>query len=365
MKQSLGTFDALCASIRYSGDRARPFSTGSSSSQAGIADTVARIRSTALQVTNKTVPLIHRACGRVADRLLLPVVPEAYIMADPTPNAFAPAWATGERPIVVLHSGLVQLLSATEIEFVIGHELGHLGLRHGEILGIGQRSEFELLQVRSTQRAAEISADRVGLLACRSLHLAARVMIKTASGLPCELLGFDIDAFIRQMERDPAETSREWELDLSHPSLPLRLWSLLRFGHTETYATLSGQGANGLPLGDIDAEIETKLAAIGDGAMSSIEEEMYQKALMWAGLCLVMSDEVIQPHEHTALVALVGSDLADKAVAFAATHGRDVVQGKYNDAKRRLSSAGPELQQRFRSAEEAFRFTLGMDRNEQ
>lgn len=363
MKQTAETFDELCTAVRYAGDRPRTTSPTPPAATTNVADLIARIRSTALQVTNKTVPLIHRACERVAERLLLHEMPEVYIMADPTPNAFAPAWAAGHRPIFVLHSGLVQLLSATEIEFVIGHELGHLGMRHGQLFGTGPTSEYEALQARSFQRAAEISADRVGLLASRSMHLAARVMIKTASGLPSELLGFDIDAFIKQMDRDPAEVSREWELDLSHPSLPLRLWSLLRFGHTDTYALLSGQGASGSPLNTIDAEIESRLQAMGDGALTSIEEDMYQKALMWAGLSLVMSDNVIQPDEEEALMQLVGNDLAAKAIVFAKTHGREAVETKYAEAQRRLEAAGQVIQQRFRTAEEAFRFTLGMDNN--
>src|SRR5512134_204970 len=106
MKQTADTFDELCTAVRYSGDRPRTTYTSSSTNTNNVADLVARIRSTALQVTNKIVPLIHRACERVSERLLLHEMPEVYIMADPTPNAFAPAWAAGHRPIFVLHSGL-------------------------------------------------------------------------------------------------------------------------------------------------------------------------------------------------------------------------------------------------------------------
>ncbi len=357
--QQAETFTDLCAAARYVGDTPR-----SAPANVNVADLIARIRSSALKVTAKTVPQVHRACVRVAERLLLPEEAEVYIMANPTPNAFAPAWAVGHRPIIVLHSGLVQLLSITELEVIIGHELGHLGLRHSNLYATTPTSEYDALQLRSYQRAAEISADRVGLLACRSMHLAARVMIKTASGLPDDLLGFDIDAFVLQMERDPSEVSRQWELELTHPSLPLRLWALLRFAHSDVYATLSGQGASGSPLSIIDTEISERLSAMGDGALTSMEEDVYQKALMWAGLSLVMSDNIIQAHEEEALVQLVGKELAEKAITFAKAHGKDAVEVKYTEAKRRLESVGSSMVQRFRTAEEAFRFTLGVDRKD-
>lgn len=356
------SFPEVCDTVRYSGDRPRE-SVRAMPASLSITDQIAQIRSTALRVTNKTVPLINRACERVAERLLLSEPAEVYIMADATPNAFAPAWASGNRPIIVLHSGLVQLLSVTEIEFIIGHELGHLGLRHGALFSRSASSEFERLQTRSYQRAAEISADRIGLVACRSIHITASVMIKTASGLPAEHLGIDIDTFVSQMNRDPSEISREWELDLTHPSLPLRLWALLRFAHADTYAVLSGQGANGASIAAIDAEIDERMQAIGDGALTSIEEEIYQKALTWTGLMLVTSEGPIRQDAHDALVQLVGSDLALKAIDFAVTHGRVAVENKYLEAKHRLTSVSPTIQEKFRIAEEAFRFTIDVEKN--
>ncbi|MBK7032798.1 MAG: M48 family metallopeptidase [Candidatus Kapabacteria bacterium] len=357
------SFAELCVAVRYSGDRPRAHARSTSASTSVI-DQVAQIRSTALQVTSRTVPLIHRACERVAERLLLQEAAEVYVVAEPTPNAFAPAWASGDRPIVVLHSGLVQLLSATEIEFVIGHELGHLGMRHGALFANAASSEFERLQARSFQRAAEISADRIGLLACRSIHLTASVMIKTASGLPSEHLGIDIGTFVAQMDRDPAEISREWELDLTHPSLPLRLWALLRFAHADRYAVLSGQGASGAPMAIIDSEIDERMQKIGDGALTAIEEDVYLKALTWAGLSLVMADSFVQPEDETALIQLVGADLARKAIDFATTHGRTAVDLKYTESVQRLASVGTAIQERFRVAEEAFRFTIDQSRKQ-
>ncbi len=52
-------------------------------------------------------------------------MPKVYIIDDPSPNAFA----TGRDPnhsIVAVTSGLLEMLSDTELEGVIAHELGHV-----------------------------------------------------------------------------------------------------------------------------------------------------------------------------------------------------------------------------------------------
>jgi heat shock protein HtpX len=55
-------------------------------------------------------------------------MPKVYIVDDPAPNAFA----TGRDPqhaVVAVTSGLLPLLSRTELEGVIAHELSHVGNR--------------------------------------------------------------------------------------------------------------------------------------------------------------------------------------------------------------------------------------------
>lgn len=355
MYEDLG-FQGMCRRVRFTLDEPYDDADGRESL---LADFVARVRSTGLQVTRRTVPEVHSAIVNVSQSLRVLPEPEVYVVNDPESNAFAPAFASDDRPIIVLNSGLVTLLDTNELAFAVAHELGHLGLRHASrILAAEPRSEFEALQMRSRQRYAEVSADRVGLLATRSLFTAARVMVKLASGLPTAALGLDVDAFVQQIERDPSEVSRSWELEQSHPSLPCRLWALLRFVHSDTYAMLSGQGDSGLALSAIDSEISHRFAEMGDGRLSDMESSIYNIALVWAGAAMILEDDVIEPCERQALIRLVGEEHARKAIEFAETQGRASVIAKLADAIERINAASTATRLRFHESVRVFSVSL-------
>jgi heat shock protein HtpX len=73
---------------------------------------------------------LYRITERLARQGNLPV-PKVYIIPDPSPNAFA----TGRNPehaAVAATQGIMQVLSESELEGVIAHELAHV--KHRDIL---------------------------------------------------------------------------------------------------------------------------------------------------------------------------------------------------------------------------------------
>jgi heat shock protein HtpX len=73
---------------------------------------------------------LYRVTERLAQRAGLPM-PKVYVIPDPSPNAFA----TGRNPshaAVAATEGILRVLSESELEGVIAHELSHV--KHRDIL---------------------------------------------------------------------------------------------------------------------------------------------------------------------------------------------------------------------------------------
>jgi len=346
-------FTGLCARFRFVDDpiAAEP----DSCYRQQLVEYIARTRSDGLRITSTITPLLHSTLCEVAEELGIVDEPEGYVISDPRPNAGAPALGASERPLVILSSGLVTLLTSTELAYVIGHELGHLGLGHmATPLDMSFESEFEALKVRSQARCAEISADRIGLLAVRSLLIAGNVMVKMASGLTSDFVRLDVKAFLNQLGRRPEEVNREWELDRLHPSLPLRLWALIQFSQTEAYLRHTGTGDTGMSLSEVDGSIAERLGELGDGRLSKVEDRLVDIATTWVGAALVLDDGIIEEHEEVKLKELIGDELATKALVFAKANGIDAVLDKLAESIRKVEAGDKVLRRRVWEAHRSF-----------
>ncbi|MBO86672.1 MAG: hypothetical protein CL927_15060 [Deltaproteobacteria bacterium] len=123
-----------------------------------------------------------------------------------------------EEPVVIIHDLLVGLLPQRELEFVIGHELGHIKFDHVLNLTIAQLLKVPGmvldrvpilgpflktgldLALFEWQRKAELSCDRAGLLCAQDPDAGYRVMMRMAGAPALYAAEFNIDAFIRQYE---------------------------------------------------------------------------------------------------------------------------------------------------------------------
>ena len=150
----------------------------------------------AVRVDERQFPQLHRLLADVARVLDARELPELYVVSDPTVNAMTIGM---EQPVIVLNSGLVDLMDEEELRFVLGHELGHalsghavyrtLLLRLLQLTGVlgavplgGLGVRVILAALMEWSRKAELSADRAGLLATQDPATALRVHMKTAGG---------------------------------------------------------------------------------------------------------------------------------------------------------------------------------------
>ena len=80
---------------------------------------------TTIRVSSNQMPRLNASLLKACAVLNIKTPPELYIKQNPLPQAYTLA-IDGRRPFIVIHTGLMEILNAAEVEAVIGHELGHL-----------------------------------------------------------------------------------------------------------------------------------------------------------------------------------------------------------------------------------------------
>lgn len=176
-------------------------------------------------------PELREIARRCRERLSMRRAVNVLVVDDPVTNAFAAGllW-----PRVVISTGIVRNFDPAELSFVIGHELGHVKLRHTLVSGLvgpfcsapsGVRSLQLLFLVMflSWSRLAECSADRAGLLACGDLSAATRALVKVNLGLE-EASQVNVDQLLRHWQQHDTGFLSEFRAAFStHPHLSSRV----------------------------------------------------------------------------------------------------------------------------------------------
>lgn len=259
---------------------------------------------------------LHRLLAEVGATLDVDELPELFVMANPVPNALTIGM---NKPIIVLSSGLVELLDEEEMRFAIAHELGHAVSGHAvyqtllqrliqlsgvlyavPLGGLGVRAIMAALMEWS--RKAELSADRAGLLATQDPATAFRVHMKLASGGHLEDL--DHTAFFAQgAEYAASDDLRDSVLKLllvearSHPFAVVRAGELRRWVDSGDYTKVLG--------GDYprrEADDEAKVSEAAQDAARSYSEAFRQSQDMLGKLV----------HEAAGMLGSVKGWLDDK-----------------------------------------------------
>ncbi|WAS05890.1 M48 family metallopeptidase [Gloeomargaritales cyanobacterium VI4D9] len=195
--------------------------------------------------------LLQEAC-----QILDMDVPYLYLRQNPQPNAYTLA-IRGDKPFIVLHTSLMELLTPAEIQAVIAHELGHLKCEHGVyltlanllVLGVAQIPTWGLWLAQGLQtsllqwlRCAELSCDRAALLVAQEPQVVVQVLMKLAGGSPSLARQLDGQAFLAQAR---AYDQRGWgwlktprTLPLTHPLPVLRAQEIDRWSQSPAYQRL-------------------------------------------------------------------------------------------------------------------------------
>lgn len=122
------------------------------------------------------------------------------------------SFSVGEKnKRIVFPSGTIDLLTAQELDFLIGHELGHMKCGHKRYQMLTEAmyrpmvgTDLELVMslikmpLLDWYRVSDFTADRMGLLCCQDILVAIKAMIKMA-GLPKKYYDqIHVESFIQQ-----------------------------------------------------------------------------------------------------------------------------------------------------------------------
>ncbi|MFD0418382.1 M48 family metallopeptidase [Streptomyces sp. NPDC127108] len=210
--------------------------------------------SDSVRVSDAQFAHLHTMLRDACYILDLEKVPAMYVQQDPKPNAMCIGL---DEPIIVVTTGLVELLDEEEMRAVVGHEVGHALSGHSVYrtillfltnlalkvawIPLGNVAIMAIVTaLREWFRKSELSADRAGLLVGQDLQASMRGLMKIAGGN--HLHEMNVDAFLEQAEEYEAGGDlRDSVLKIlnvlprSHPFTTVRAAELKKWAATRDY----------------------------------------------------------------------------------------------------------------------------------
>ena len=272
----------------------------------------------AIKITPALFPDLAQGLLKLGESMMLRDEVDCFVFADPVIQAFCLPHQSGERErfTVVISSALIERLRIDEIRFVIGHEVAHFLCGHWRYPSEDEEGTLgDRLAILRLMRAAEISADRIGMLACRSLEHACAAMIKVAAGLGEPHLRPDIPSLLgqfRELARGDGTESAIWT---THPIIPLRVRALLRFEPIHRKILRNGACA-GEDLVKIDDAVEADFHKSSGFALKKLSDKQLELARIWGLVALFSADGMISKTEQQLMIVNLGEETTTKVLRY-------------------------------------------------
>lgn len=207
----------------------------------------------AVPVNEHTFPQLNELvehCVRVLGiRRPYVVVSESYKMNACTTGS-------DENPYIILGSMLTLAFTPEQLQFVIGHECGHIAMGHvvyhsaismasslANMIPIIGPTVYNLsvFPINAWSRRSEITADRAGLLCCGDIDVAQRALMQLEMGF-IRVPDMDVQEYVDASHRyrKGGILRNLGEYAHSHPLLPKRIEALNMFANSELYYDVTG-----------------------------------------------------------------------------------------------------------------------------
>ena len=285
--------------FRYSEDKA---SDKFSSHEANEKQEIIEVHNSLL-ITKNISPSIYQSLERVTKNLYIDAKNiNLYVYAGSEINAKCYN-GINDGFVIILSSSLVSLLEDKELDFVIGHELGHLLLDHTKELKINSPEGLKL------SRAKEISVDRIGLVASRDLECSLRSMIKILSGLSEKFLSFNTSEFLNQLRKFDVDASHILS-QTTHPSFLIRARALMLFSTSDQYQKLFD--GNGKTLSEVDEKIKRELDKYIDKSFYEKTNMLKDSFSFWLTCYASVLDKTLSKEEQDYIAEKFGNEKLKK-----------------------------------------------------
>ena len=303
-----------------------------------------------VRVSKEILPKVGSAIETVFERIKIENNFNFFVTADNNQaNASCSLMSSASRPDIVLTSRLIELLSLEELQFVIGHEVAHYVYQHALYPNHNNVEDRNLkLNILNLSRAAEISADRIGFLACASLDASLRANFKLASGLSDKHFNFKPSTYLDQL-RDLEDLGKSSsELWSTHPSFLIRMQSLIWFSMTKEYHEFFDNKKKGTySLSEVDKKLDIKIKKVIGDELENSNKSIYESALIWGSLDIYLSDKKFSKDEQDEFSNRFG-EKAKKAISLMKiSNARDMLDKKidtsFNDASKLLKTEKNKL----------------------
>ncbi len=184
---------------------------------------IAHLKGNGVELLPDQFPDLHAQFMGCCERLQLGAPPRAFILnGGGVLNAFATKFLRTE--FVVLNSDTVDAMDAHPdgVRFYIGHELGHLRMKHLRAAFLRTPVLWLPLLGAAYSRARESTCDRHGLACCTSPENAARALAALAAGSR-RWQQLDVAAYVRQAGQSSGFWMSFHELTSGYPWITKRV----------------------------------------------------------------------------------------------------------------------------------------------
>lgn len=211
-----------------------------------------------IKISENQYPDLYHLLPPICERLGIEE-PELFVMLSPEPNGFT----IGDRkPIIVVTSGLMEMMSLEDIAVVLAHECGHIACHHVLYRTIGLYLTDTLqrfikmpipvslgiqVAMQYWMRCSELSADRASAICAGGSDRVIRLMMAFSGGSKRVYDNFNVSEYMKQAEKYKEETKKNvWSrivnlilvADQDHPFTATRSLEIYKWCESQQFQKL-------------------------------------------------------------------------------------------------------------------------------